>query len=372
MRKILLVLIIAIILRLFLAFATFHPDIQALADSGKFVSKGFILNLYDKSSDELVLNYPPLIYWYFGFFNLLFNGDTSLLKLSYLIFDLFLALLIYRIVEPKKAVSAISFWLFNPVNLYATYMMGQFDIIPTFFTMLSIYYITKNKPSYAALALGGGIAFKLYPVFLIIPLIILASGFWSKIKIAVFAILPYAISILPYLPSSSFRTNALFASQSSKSLYANIPLSGGESILLFPLSILLFYLFICSKKLDYISYWKIYIIPLLLFFSLTHFHPQWLIWVMPFLILDFIQGYKNLMPMLLIFGSWFMSLFFFDPSLTLGIFSPLIPTFKNAGSIWDILSLNVDYNFFRSILQTTLAASSFYLIYRYFPKKNEV
>lgn len=371
MKKIWVVLIFAIILRLFLAFATFHPDIQALSDSGKFVSRGSLLNLYDQSSETLVLNYPPLIYWYFGFFNLLFNGNTALLKLSYLIFDLLLALLLYKIVDPKKGVSVISFWLFNPVNLYATYMMGQFDIIPAFFTMLSIYYIAKNKLVYAAFALGVGMAFKLYPIFLIIPLIILASGFWAKIKLAAFAILPYGVSILPYLSSNSFRSNALFASQSSKSLYANIPLSGGESILLFPLSVLLFYLFIWNKKADKLSYWKIYLIPLLLFFSFTHFHPQWLIWVVPFLFIDLVkEKFKNLLPVLIIFGSWFISLFFFDSSLTLGIFSPLIPSFKNFRSIWDILSLNLDYNFSRSVLQTIFSAASFYLIYQYFPKKN--
>lgn len=370
MKKIWLILILGLAIRLFLSFATFHPDIQALSDSGQFVANGHILNLYDYSSDALVLNYPPLVYWFFGLFNFLFNGNLSLLKLSYLFFDIFLGLLLYKVVDPKKAVLAFSLWMFNPISPYATYMIGQFDIIPTFFTILSFYFIAKNKLSWAALVLGGGIAFKLYPIFLIIPLIILAKSFWTKAKLVIIAALPYFVSILPYLSSSSFRSNALFASQSSKSLYATLSVSGGEAIILFPVFLMLFYLLIWQKKLNELFFWKIYLIPLLLFFIFTHYHPQWLIWIAPFLILDLVfKGFKNILPILLIFGSWVGSLFFFDSSLTVGLFAPLFPVLKNTADIWTLLNLKLDYNFSRSILQTVFASSAAYLIYQYFPRK---
>ena len=371
MKKIWLILIAGIMLRVFLSFATFHPDIQALSDSGQLVTDGHLLNLYNYSSDTLVLNYPPLIYWFFGLLNFLFSGNIPFLKLSYLPFDILLAFILYKMVDAKKAVLAFSLWLFNPINLYVTYMMGQFDIIPTTFTVVSIYLITKNRLNLAALALGGGIAFKLYPVFLIIPLIILAKSFWTKIKLVVIAFLPYCISILPYLSSGSFRSNALFTNQSSKSLYATIPVSGGESIILFPALLIFFYLLIWQKKLTESSLWKIYLTVLLLFFIFTHYHPQWLIWITPFLILSLVfERLKNLLPILLIFVSWLGSLLFFDSSLTMGIFSPLFPILKNTEDVWTLLNLKIDYNFSRSILQTVFASSAVYLIYQYFPKKD--
>lgn len=370
MRKIWVILVSAILLRIFLAFATYHPDIQALSDGAKFVSQGFIFNLYDQSSQSLVLNYPPLIYWYFGLLNLILNGNIPLLKLSYLIFDLTLALLLYKLVGSEKSKLVFSLWLFNPISLYATYMIGQFDIIPTFFTFLSLYLIFKNKLSLAATALGGGIAFKLYPVFIIIPLIILAKGYLKKAKLLILSSLPYLLSILIYIPSANFRYNALFANQSSKSLFASIPVSGGESILLFPVSLMIFYLYIISKKSDSLYLWKIFLTPLLLFFIFTHYHPQWLIWVTPFTILGLIdKGSKFYRPLILLFGSWLGSLFFFDGSLTVGIFAPLFPSLKNSPDIWTLINLNVDYNFSRSILQTIFASAAFYLIYQYLPKK---
>lgn len=368
MKNLWTVLILGVLLRIFLSFATFHPDIQALSDSGQFVASGHILNLYNYASSALDLNYPPLIYWFFGLFNLFFNGNIPLLKLSYLFFDLSLGFLLYKIVDPKKSVLVFTLWIFNPINLYATYMIGQFDIIPTFFTVASLYFALKKKLSWAALAMGAGIAFKLYPIFLIIPLVILAKNNLTKMKLVVIALLPYFVSILPYLSSASFRSHALFASQSSKSLYAAIPVSGGESIILFPASIIVLYLLIWQKR-DVASLWKIYVIPLLLFFIFTHYHPQWLIWITPFLIMDLVsQGTKNLLPILLILSSWFGTLFFFDSSLTVGLFAPLFPILKDTADIWTQLGINVDYNFSRSFLQTAFAGSVFYLIYQYFPK----
>lgn len=402
MKNLWWIAVIGILLRLFLSFSTFHPDIQVFNLAGKIVAQGKILNLYDylpKSSDETiknlaVLNYPPSIYLLHGIFSfifdtvglsdvndmvlapvshfsILFNLQLLLLKLPYLLFDVSIGLLLLRLFKSERdSKVAFLFWIFNPINLYATYMMGQFDIIPTFFLVLSIYFASKSKLNMAALALGGGIAFKIFPVFLVIPLIILGKTFFDKIKLLGLTVVPYLLSILPFIGSSNFRSEALFASQNDKSLYASLPVSGGESIMLFPASLILFYLLIW-RKIDESSLWKLYLIPLLLFFIFTHYHPQWLIWLIPFLIMDLtLDRFKNILPILLILGSWLLSLFFFDPSLTVGLFTPILPNLYNAPSLWNLLSLNIDYNFSRSLLQTIFAGASGFLVYYHFHKKN--
>lgn len=369
MRNFWLIIIVGILLRIFLAFATFHPDIEALNAGARLISQGSILDLYEYSSEKVIFNYPPLIYWFLGFANFLIGDNLALLKLFYLPFDLALGFLLFKIVDVKKSTLALGIWVFNPVNLYATYMMGQFDIIPTFFSVLSIYFALRNKLNWAALALGFGIAFKLYPLFLVFPLIILGKGIWTKVKLLCLVSLPYVPSVLPYLSSAGFRSHALLANQSSKSLYANIPVSGGESILLFPAFLLFFYLFLWNRTEYSASLWKVYLIPLLLFFIFTHYHPQWLIWVTPFLVLDLInEKFKNLVPIIIVFVSWYLSLFTFDPSLTVGLFAPLFPALANAQSLWTILNLNLDYNFTRSVIQTIFAASAAFIIFRNFHK----
>lgn len=376
MKNLWIILIVGIILRIFLSFATFHPDMLAFKLGGEVVSSGKILDLYDYSDKDIaILNYPPSIYWFHGIFNFLFGNILELgplVKLPYLIFDLTLGFLLFKLFTKKEeAILAFAFWMFNPVSIYATYMMGQFDIIPTFFTMFAVYLVTKQRLNLAALALGGGIAFKIYPVFLLIPLIILGKTFFDKFKLVVLAVLPYILSIALYLGSINFRSQALVANQTDKSLYASIPVSGGEAILLFPASLIFFYLLIWGKQINKLFFWRFFLIPLLLFFIFTHYHPQWLIWVTPFLILDLIKaGFRNLIPQLLIVFSWIGLLFFFDPSLTVGIFAPSLPALQNMPDIWTQLGLNMNYNLSRSILQTIFVAASFYLIYYHFPKES--
>ncbi len=385
MKKIFWIIIIfGVVIRVLLSVMTFHPDMQVFEQAGKLVASGNILNLYDFTSNSVVFNYPPAIYLFHGIFSFLFsilgiseitqfNINLLLLKIPYLVFDLLIGLVLLKLFNSeRKSLLAFSLWMFNPINLYATYMMGQFDIIPTFFIILSIYFVVKNKLEWAALALGGGIAFKLSPVFLVIPLIVLGRNYIDRVKLLVLAMIPYLISVIPFLPSSSFRATALFANQSSKSLYANIPVSGGESIILFPASLLIFFLIIWSNK-PRMEMSKLYLIPLLLFFIFTHYHPQWLIWITPLIIIELItDGFKNILPYLLIFASWVISLFFFDPSLTLGIFSPIAPALYNTPSLWALLGVNIDYNLARSLSQTILVSASLYLIYRFLSKKVNV
>ncbi|MBI2599560.1 hypothetical protein HYW43_01415 [Candidatus Daviesbacteria bacterium] len=385
MKKIFWIIIIfGVVIRVLLSVMTFHPDMQVFEQAGKLVASGNILNLYDFTSNSVVFNYPPAIYLFHGIFSFLFsilgiseitqfNINLILLKIPYLVFDLLIGLVLLKLFNSeRKSLLAFSLWMFNPINLYATYMMGQFDIIPTFFIILSIYFVVKNKLEWAALALGGGIAFKLSPVFLVIPLIVLGRNYIDRVKLLVLAMIPYLISVIPFLPSSSFRATALFANQSSKSLYANIPVSGGESIILFPASLLIFFLIIWSNK-PRMEMSKLYLIPLLLFFIFTHYHPQWLIWITPLIIIELItDGFKNILPYLLIFASWVISLFFFDPSLTLGIFSPIAPALYNTPSLWALLGVNIDYNLARSLSQTILVSASLYLIYRFLSKKVNV
>ncbi|MCL5784302.1 MAG: hypothetical protein M1142_03040 [Patescibacteria group bacterium] len=382
-KKLWVILVVGVILRILLSLTTFHSDIQVFDFAGKVVASGNILNLYDFSSNSAVLNYPPLIYLYHGIFNFLFsvlglsgitqfNFHLLLLKLPYFIFDLLTGFIFLKLFDnPKKSLLAFLLWIFNPINLYATYMMGQFDIIPTFFVILSVYLVIKNNLNWAALVLGFGVAFKLSPIFLVIPLVVLGRNYQERFRLLILSMVPYLLSIIPYLFSHSFRSTALFANQSSKSLYANIPVSGGEVIILFPAFLLFFYLIIWRPNIK-ISIWKLFLIPLLLFFVFTHYHPQWLIWLTPLVILDLVTSrFKNFVSYLLIFVSWLVSLFFFDPTLTIGIFAPIWPSLQNSSSIWTILHLNPDYNFARSVLQTIFAASSLYLIYEYFPRKND-
>lgn len=405
MRKaFVLILIIGVLIRLVLAAVTFHSDIQPFYFAGEVIAKGNVLNFYDylkglpanspilKIYPTYLFNYPPLVYFFLGpisyLISLPFSRDLlhnfifdlpSLLgniqlnflllafKLPYIFFDIAVGLLLFRFFkEPKNKLLAFTLWMFNPINLYATYMMGQFDIIPTFLTVVALYLaVKKNKIFVAAFLLGLGASFKVFPFLFLIPLALMKEKWWERVKIVGIGVLTYFVTILPFLNSLGFRSTALVAGQTTKSLYAALPISGGESIILFPLFIFFFYIVFYYSKGSLDGLWKKFFILLLIFFVFTHYHPQWLIWLTPFLIIDLVKSKLRHWPLVvLVFVSWLGLVSFFDSGLSVWLFSPIAPVLYGAPGIWESLGVVVDLNMARSILQTVFASTAFYYIYR--------
>jgi len=410
-KSIVFIIVLGVLVRLFLALGTFHPDIKAFYYAGEVISKGNILNFYDylrnlPVSDPILkiypadlFIYPPLMYFSLGqithLLTLPFDGNLLrsfvfdlpgilgnwqlnllllALKLPYLAFDLGVALLLFKLFEnPKSKFLALTLWMFNPINLHATYMMGQFDIIPTFFTILALYLVAKkDKFLLAALFLGLGASFKIFPFLFLIPLALIREKWIDRFKAIGIGIGTYALTILPFLGSSGFRATALVAGQTTKSMYAALPISGGESIILFPFSILFFYLIFFFKKADLKNLWERFFIVILLFFIFTHYHPQWFVWLTPFLVIDLIKSKLSHWPLVVIsFISWLGLVTFFDPGLSTRLFAPIVPSLQNASGIWESLRINFDLNGSRSILQTLFVGAAAYYIFYHFPKERK-
>lgn len=419
--KFILIILIGFFIRLFLAGISFHPDIVHFDLAGQIIRKGNILNFYDytfkldnddqllKSYPRELFNYPPAVYFSLGSIlailssisniqfhnNFIFNtpltmGDPRLilhlilLKIPYLVFDFAIAYFLCSLfTNNKDKMTALVLWIFNPVNLYVTYMIGQFDIIPTFFVIAALFLVSKEsyhtvkdlsdrKVLLSSLLLGVGASFKIFPLLFLIPLATLLPGWKKKMTVLVMGISVYLITILPFLRSADFRRTALIANQTLKSFFAQIPISGGESIILYPLLILFFYLILIYKPLGKKPIWQRFFIIILLFFIFTHYHPQWFLWLVPFFIIELIiTNFRHLFVIILILISFIGLVSFFEPSLSLGLFSPINPALLNVEPIWKQLGFRIDYNFARSLLQTIFVGCALYFIYQYFPKREE-
>lgn len=408
------ILIIGIILRLILASITYHSDIKTFDFAGSVLASGKILNFYDylpsQPADSEILkqypasafNYPPLVYFLFFILNgvgnigkdanlnqlflfnvpqvlgtLQLNFHLMLLKIPYLFFDIPIAFMLMKMFEQKWKFLVFALWIFNPVDLYATYMMGQFDIVPTFFVILALYLVIRNPNRekniwWAVFILGFGACFKIYPLLLLPAMAFLFASFKKRILALVLGIAPYLLITLIYLPSSGFRTYALVANQTLKSLYPQIAVSGGESIILFLAFLGFFYLLFLEIKGSAQNLWERFFIILLLFFTFTHYHPQWFLWLTPFLIFALIKSnFKDALAVIISLVSFTGLVFFFEQGLNIGLFSAINPNLYDGKNIWLLLNIPVDFNFARSLLQTLFASVAIYFIYRYFPKKSE-
>ena len=410
-KTISIILGIGIIIRLFLSYTTYHSDVVPFDFAGKVIASGNITNFYDylwelpedhpylKVYPRYLFNYPPLPYFFLGGFSLLttwmvdqtvhdnFVLDFSstlgnsqlnllllLLKLPYFIFDIAIAYLLMTFFkDQKQKILAFALWIFNPVTLYSTYTVGQFDVIPTFLTVLALYFATREKRQnlvLSAVMLGIGAGFKIFPLLFMVPLVFVEKNFWQKIKLLSISALTYAISAYPFIFSEGFRRTAALASQTTKSFYANIPISGGESVILFLAAVVFLYILFFYTETKTEDLWKRFFVMILTFFIFTHFHPQWFLWTMPFFVLDLVYTKFKHWPLFVgLLMTYVGMISFFDSGLSVGLFSAVNPALYNLPGFWKMMGTSLDINMARSLLHSVFVGISAYYIYYYFPRK---
>ena len=408
-RKLLYVLILGLILRVIIAAFTYHPDVRIVNYTSAIYLKEFNLNPYDfvnqlgegdtrkniyvsEIPDDLPLQYvirlPLEVFTRFItnpqienqfltdasklFGNPAFYLHLITIKLPLILFDISLGLLLTYFIGATQKKKILLFWMINPISLWATAAVGQVDILPTFFLVLSVLLLSKQKKGWAAFTLGVGGALKSFP-FLLAPFLILTAQTWKeRIKLGLILLIPLLISVFPYIFSPSFRQNALFAPQLDKVLYAKINISGGESIII-NLAILFFlYFYYLSKKRGPKDFLNFAAGTLLLIFSFTHFHIQWFLWVTPFLILYLIRGvefYRKL-AVLLMFISIIGMLFLFESSLQFGIFAPIFPFLDKTPGFLEMMGRDQSV-IFRDIFASLFAATAIIFSLPLFLKSEE-
>jgi hypothetical protein len=345
-----------------------------------------------------LFNYPPAVYFTLGplasltslpfseaiktdfifnvgktFGNVELNFLLLALKIPYLIFDLAIIYFLMNMFTGKRErLLVAALWAGNPVNLYATYMMGQFDIIPTFFMVWVLSRVLKNNVAGVTdgILLGLGAAFKIFPALLLVPLALTTKSWWKRAAIMLSGIAVYFLTILPFLGSAGFRQTALVAGQTSKSLYPQIAVSGGQAIMLFPAAIIFVYLAYYFGRVTGAKLWLVFFLLLLVFFIFTHTHPQWFLWLTPLIILDLLNTNLRTWPLASVsLISFIFLVTFFDPGLSTWLFAPLFPSLYGVPGIWELVGINIDINFARSIFHSLFVGAALFYMYSYFPRQ---
>lgn len=387
------IFLIGFLIRVFIAGSAYHPDARNTLNLSSAVMiregqwnpyefvNGVKENLYKiEVADDLPLNYfihLPLDYilsplvdkeieeqFFIDIRPLLGSFDLSkhliIIKLPVIVFDLLLAFcltLFFSNQESKK--KALLIWLFNPLTIWTTAAIGQIDVIPAFFILLSVLYLKSNKLYHGAFFLGLGGAIKSAP-FLIAPFLIFSAKGWiERGKLLILLIAPLVLSVLPYIQTVEFRQNALFAPQLEKIFFAKIALSGGEALYLtVGILFILYFLFFNSKK-GYEIYMNFILAGLLLTLSLTHFHIQWFIWIMPLFVIVAIRGLRESqkLALFLLYTCVGIMVFLFDASLSVRLFAPIFPSANTLIGLGETLDSS-QLTFIRSIIASIFAAAA--------------
>lgn len=116
----------------------------------------------------------------------------GLLKLPYLGLDLLSAWLILRIVGAHpRAIGSVKLWLFNPVNIFVMYMFGRFDIVAVPFLFASILSLKSRRTALAGLLFGICPAVRFYYILFVPAFAAVSSSRWrDRVVVFLFALFP--------------------------------------------------------------------------------------------------------------------------------------------------------------------------------------
>jgi len=98
-----------------------------------------------------------------------------LVKMPMLLADIGTTIILYYLIKkfsknilPEKAI--FIFYL-NPVSIWISSGWGQYDVIPVFFTVFSLYLLLDNHITFSAISLLSATLFKIYPAIFIVPIL---------------------------------------------------------------------------------------------------------------------------------------------------------------------------------------------------------
>lgn len=217
--------------------------------------------------------------------------QNLLFKLPLLAFDLLGFWFIRRMKVRFKYV--VVFYFFSPIILYATYMHGQLDIIPTTLLIISLYYLLdwkkRNNLFWHALFLGMALSTKFH-ILAAVPILFF---YVAKKKDYATAVKCMAVTVLTVILLTagfwgpSFVETVLFNREQSM-LFAVSFDYGPIQILLPVLALAVIYLNVYDlnyfNKNLLVSMLGLLFAVFLIFISPM---PAWFIWVVPFIALYF-------------------------------------------------------------------------------------
>jgi uncharacterized membrane protein len=131
----------------------------------------------------------------------------SIVKTPLIFFDLFLALLIRRVVaetfkRPDRADMAAVLFFLNPHVVWISGIWGTFDVLPTYFAIAGTILFLERRPVLSGLSFGFAVALKDFPILLLFALLLgyrnrLSRPFVSRLILSTVGVL--AVVSAPYV-----------------------------------------------------------------------------------------------------------------------------------------------------------------------------
>jgi hypothetical protein len=309
----------------------YHYTMIPIAYTYEWLSRAFSIGAIPMTSLPSTLDFYPS-------YNIqyvpgpLFN---SIVKFPFLISDILITLLLYKIVETFTknkglAEKAALLWFLNPFVIWISAGWGMWDTLPALFSLVAFYLLLKRKTAFSAVFLSLGVASKLYPALFLVPIAIYIfktsdiGEKWKEITkyFSVFSVSSLLL-FLPYFGMIAGFYSFFIPNPATTAIVTDPvvdPLGFGLTYWsvyllnrLFKLPVTAEFISIASlfsvilvAACLILTYWKIskltfqkptvdlalvMLLPLLaLFLSYRFICEQWLVWILPFLIILCVVG----------------------------------------------------------------------------------
>jgi hypothetical protein len=280
-------------------------------------------------------------------------------KILFLLFELLLVFYGMRLFwdNQDKRRKAWLFLVFNPILIYNAYLHGQYDIIPIFFLVLSLYFVKGNKPRWAAFWMGIGGCFKNFPLLFSLPLIIIVAKSWrERFILLLLSIVPYIFLMLPFLGQYNAGINRY------SNWYFKVGYDigfGGQVYIFFALYAVLMW-FVAYRRLQgFDAFWRVCLVTLLLYYPFSYFDLHYYAWLMPFAALYLVEKPRVIWLYLAAFLCLLVLLF---QTPVARFFAPISPEiFLRMPSLMEILSPYLPILFIMNVFRSFLVGTLFWL-----------
>lgn len=296
-----------------------------------------------------------------------------LFKAPYLVFDFACAFLLLHILsDRKKGLIAFIFWMVNPVSIFVVYIFGRFEPLHLFFVLLSLYFIKKNRSALALLTLGIAVTVRIYPVMLLVPFaIILGRNFGRRVWLGFLGFVPWIILQIPNVITKSRLEFGIAADSPFSRIFFGLKFDFlyFDAIYVFVVGYVLIVLY-GGYRLDrsFKSLRRMGLAVLLLFFALCYFHPQFFMWIMPFLVLELVEDRRFIGLYAMQVVAFAVHTFHWERHMAGWLFMPINPEYYKSipPMSWYVSKIYPAQEFiitFRSIF-TAVALFMMYLVFR--------
>lgn len=238
------------------------------------------------------------------------NLNIFLFKIPYLIFDILSFYVLYRMLKPLKEndqILGLAFYFLNPILIYGVYVFGRYEVFPIFFLLSCLYFLQKNKPILSLVMFGLIILSRtslimLFPVYFLILCKNYKSLFSYTLPLGIIG--GFFLALIFMVTGDLSELKFLITGEhSGYLLQARFELGNGMAIPINAVIYTVFFYFVYRiwsiRKLDWNTGIILMAISLLIYYSTSIFHPQYLSWMVPLLSIA-IASYKNLRKELLL------------------------------------------------------------------------